>query len=282
MAVAPWAQRLEHRGPTGKLAQPLAALGLAGQSLRMNNAAPRLAVLIDGENVPAKLAKQLFEEIAGLGEASVRRIYGDFSGSKMNGWAAVLADFGILPQHFPTVSGKNSSDIAMVIDAMDLLHSGRFDGFCLVTADGDFTRLAARIREQGKDVFGFGDRKAPKGLVQACKRFIYLENISPPAEQPKASPAMQQLPDVALLLKAAIDRAAGDNDGSAPLSAVGSQLLLIKPDFDPREYGHKQLSALFAAMDKQFALDRSGKTVTVRLKPKAFPEPRFPPLERPS
>jgi uncharacterized LabA/DUF88 family protein len=135
----------------------------------MSTASPRLAVLIDGENVPAKLATQLFEEIAGFGEASVRRIYGDFSNGRMGGWSGVLGDFGILPQHFPTVSGKNSSDIAMVIDAMDLLHSGRFDGFCLVTADGDFTRLAARIREHGKDVGtsinpvivgDFGDRRS--------------------------------------------------------------------------------------------------------------------------
>lgn len=248
----------------------------------MSTVSPRLAVLIDGENVPATLAKQLFEEIAGLGEASVRRIYGDFSGTKMKSWAALLADFGILPQHFPTVSGKNSSDIAMVIDAMDLLHSGRFEGFCLVTADGDFTRLAARIREQGKDVFGFGDRKAPKGLVQACKRFIYLENISIPEVQTEAPAAVDPLPDVAWLLKSAIERAAGDSDGAASLSAVGSQLLLIKPDFDPREYGHKQLSALFASMGKQFALDRSGETVMVRLKSKGFPEPRFPPVVRPS
>lgn len=248
----------------------------------MTNAnAARLAVLIDGENVPSKLAKQLFEEIAGLGEASVRRIYGDFSGGKMNGWTSVLADFGILPQHFPTVSGKNSSDIAMVIDAMDLLHSGRFDGFCLVTADGDFTRLAARIREHGKDVFGFGERKAPRGLVQACKRFIYLENISA-AEESKSSPAAKSAyPEVVWLLRAAIERAAGDDASHTTLNVVGTQLRLIKPDFDPREYGHKQLVALFASHDKYFALDRSGTIVSVRLKPEGWTEPRFPPVARP-
>lgn len=247
----------------------------------MSSVSPRLAVLIDGENVSAKLAQQLFEEIAGLGEASVRRIYGDFSGGKMSNWAAVQADFGILPQHFPTVSGKNSSDIAMVIDAMDLLHSGRFDGFCLVTADGDFTRLAARIREHGKDVFGFGERKAPKGLVQACKRFIYLENISAPVETTVPPTAKPAYPDVVWLLRAAIERAAGDDGNSAPLNAVGSQLRLIKPDFDPRDHGHKQLSALFAALDKYFVLDRSGKSVSVRLKPEGWTEPRFPPVIRP-
>jgi uncharacterized protein (TIGR00288 family) len=247
----------------------------------MSTASPRLAVLIDGENVPAKLAKQLFEEIAGLGEASVRRIYGDFSSGKMNGWAAVQADFGILPQHFPTVSGKNSSDIAMVIDAMDLLHSGRFDGFCLVTADGDFTRMAARIREHGKDVFGFGARHAPKGLVQACKRFIYLENIGIPDEAPLPTAGASTYPDIVWLLRAAIERAAGDDAGSASLSAVGSQLLLIKPDFDPRDHGHKQLSALFSAHEKYFSLDRSGKSVLVRLKPDGWTEPRFPPVVRP-
>jgi uncharacterized protein (TIGR00288 family) len=235
---------------------------------------PRLAVLIDGENVPAKLAKQLFEEIAGLGEASVRRIYGDFKTDQMNGWSTLLGEYAILPQHFPTVSGKNSSDIAMVIDAMDLLHSGRFDGFCLVTADGDFTRLAARIREQGRDVFGFGDRKAPKGLVQACKRFIYLENIGAPPEQADKAgvPAPKRPADSAApMLKAAVIQAAGDNEGLVPLSAVGSQLLKLRPDFDPRDFGHKQLSALFAALSSQFELDRTGKTVMVRLKPPAKP-----------
>lgn len=236
----------------------------------MSSVSPRLAVLIDGENVSAKLAQQLFEEIAGLGEASVRRIYGDFSGGKMSNWAAVQADFGILPQHFPTVSGKNSSDIAMVIDAMDLLHSGRFDGFCLVTADGDFTRLAARIREHGKDVFGFGERKAPKGLVQACKRFIYLDNLSSepePLADPSAALTSLAPSEPVSLLRAAVAQVAGANEGAVSLGGVGSQILKLKPDFDPRTYGHRQLSALFRALPEHFEVTSVNKSVSVRLKP---------------
>jgi uncharacterized protein (TIGR00288 family) len=229
----------------------------------MTSSSPRLAVLIDGENVPAKLAKQLFEEIAGLGEASVRRIYGDFSSGKMNGWAAVQADFGILPQHFPTVSGKNSSDIAMVIDAMDMLHSGRFDGFCLVTADGDFTRLAARIREHGQDVFGFGARHAPKGLVQVCKRFFYLEAIEAP---PKPAQSKAVSSELVALLTAAIRQAAGENEGLVPLSPVGIQLYKLKPDFEVRDYGHRQLSGLFKSLPQHFETQSHDKGVSVRLK----------------
>ena len=120
----------------------------------------RLAVLIDADNASAKIAGRLFEEIAKIGEASVRRIYGDFSGPRLKPWADILAQHAIIPQQqFAYTAGKNASDIALVIDAMDLLHSGRFDGFCLVSSDSDFTRLASRIREQGLDVYGFGERK---------------------------------------------------------------------------------------------------------------------------
>src|SRR3982750_5041479 len=140
--------------------------------------APRLAVLIDAANPSARIATGLFEEIAKIGEASVRRIYGDFSGQQLSGWAKVLQTHAIMPQHtVAAVAGKNASDIALVIDAMDLLHSGRFDGFCLVSSDSDFTRLAARIREQGVDVFGFGEHKTPESFRQACRRFVYTENL---------------------------------------------------------------------------------------------------------
>ena len=138
----------------------------------------RLAVLIDADNASAKIAGRLFEEIAKIGEASVRRIYGDFSGQRLKPWADILAQHAIIPQQqFAYTAGKNASDIALVIDAMDLLHSGRFDGFCLVSSDSDFTRLASRIREQGLDVYGFGERKTPESFRQACRRFIYTENL---------------------------------------------------------------------------------------------------------
>src|ERR1700692_2099408 len=141
---------------------------------------PRLAVLIDADNASAKSVDVLFEEIAKIGEASVRRIYGDFSNPRSKGWADTLSKHAIIPQQqFAYTTGKNASDITLVIDAMDLLHSGRFDGFCLVSSDSDFTRLAARIREQGVDVFGFGEQKTPESFRQACRRFIYTENLLP-------------------------------------------------------------------------------------------------------
>src|SRR6478672_8258396 len=139
---------------------------------------PRLAVLIDADNASARIADGLFEEIAKIGEASVRRIYGDFSHSRSKAWIEVLSKHAIIPQQqFAYTTGKNASDITLVIDAMDLLHSGRFDGFCLVSSDSDFTRLASRIREQGVDVFGFGEQKTPESFRQACRRFVYTENL---------------------------------------------------------------------------------------------------------
>src|SRR5947209_10266766 len=138
----------------------------------------RFAVLIDADNTSPRIAAGLFEEIAKFGEASVRRIYGDFSGTRLKSWAEILQKYAIDPyQQFAYTTGKNASDIALVIDAMDLLHSGRFDGFCLVSSDSDFTRLAARIREQGVDVFGFGEHKTPESFRQACRRFVYTENL---------------------------------------------------------------------------------------------------------
>ena len=158
----------------------------------MSDDTRRLAVLIDADNASSQIADGLFEEIAKIGEASVRRIYGDFAASRMKGWSAVLSRHAIIPQQqFAYTPGKNASDIALVIDAMDLLHSGRFDGFCLVSSDSDFTRLAARIREQGTDVYGFGEQKTPESFRQACRRFIYTENLLPaaPAQGMKAAGA---------------------------------------------------------------------------------------------
>src|SRR5258705_2557324 len=141
--------------------------------------APRLAVLIDADNASARIAPGLFEEIAKIGEASVRRIYGDFSGTRLKSWSDILSTHAIMPhQQFAYTKGKNASDIALVIDAMDLLHSGRFQGFCLVSSDSDFTRLASRMREEGADVYGFGAQKTPESFRQACGRFIYTENLS--------------------------------------------------------------------------------------------------------
>src|SRR6185295_11059461 len=143
---------------------------------------PRFAVLIDADNTSPQIASGLFEEVAKFGEASVRRIYGDFSNQRLKSWTGILQKYAIDPyQQFAYTTGKNASDIALVIDAMDLLHSGRFDGFCLVSSDSDFTRLASRLREQGADVYGFGAQKTPESFRQACRRFIYTENLMPAA-----------------------------------------------------------------------------------------------------
>src|SRR3977135_2066667 len=142
---------------------------------------PRFAVLIDADNPSPQIAGGLFEEVAKFGEASVRRIYGDFSGPHLRSWSDILQKYAIDPyQQFAYTKGKNASDIALVIDAMDLLHSGRFDGFCLVSSDSDFPRLDARIREQGVDVFGFGRKQTPERFWQVCRRCVYTETLVAP------------------------------------------------------------------------------------------------------
>jgi hypothetical protein len=213
--------------------------------------APRLAVLIDADNASPRIAAGLFEEIAKIGEASVRRIYGDFSGTRLKGWADVLATYAIMPhQNFAYTTGKNASDIALVIDAMDLLHSGRFDGFCLVSSDSDFTRLAARIREQGVDVYGFGEQKTPESFRQACRRFIYTENLLPEAPAPdrparSGSRASALKPPSAAqdLIRTAIAQL-DDDEGWVALGRVGQRLAILASDFDPRTYGQAKLGDL--------------------------------------
>lgn len=214
--------------------------------------APRLAVLIDADNASARIATRLFEEIAKIGEASVRRIYGDFSGTRLKSWADVLSTHAIrAQQNFAYTTGKNASDIALVIDAMDLLHTGRFDAFCLVSSDSDFTGLAARIREQGIDVYGFGEQKTPESFRQACRRFIYTENLLPEAptsEEPERAdlrPATaKQAPSAAApLIRKAIAQL-DDDGGWVPLGRVGQRLAELASDFDPRTYGQAKLSDL--------------------------------------
>ncbi len=218
--------------------------------------APRLAVLIDAENASARIAEALFSEIATLGEASARRIYGDFASPQIAGWTRVLARFAIQPQqNFANTKGKNSGDIALVIDAMDLLHSGRFDGFCLVSSDADFTRLAARIREEGVDVYGFGEQKTPESFRQACTRFIYTENLIAPipvdagAKSPVVeAPAAKRKPsEAAGLIAAIIADMDEDGDGWVLAGAIGKRLRNAYPDFDQRTYGYAKLSDLIRA-----------------------------------
>jgi hypothetical protein len=209
----------------------------------------RLAVLIDADNASPRIVDGLFDEIAKIGEASVRRIYGDFSGHRLKAWEEVLPKHAIIAQQqFAYVSGKNASDIALVIDALDLLHTGRFEGFCLVSSDSDFTRLAARIREQGVDVFGFGEQKTPESFRQACRRFTYTENLLPeapaPDHEPPAGTKPLQPPSAATPILRRVIAQMDDEDGWVSLGGVGQRLANLAPDFDPRTYGHVKLSDL--------------------------------------
>ncbi len=232
---------------------------------------PRLAVLIDADNTSAKIADRLFEEIAQLGEASVRRIYGDFTRAGLRGWTDILAKHAIIAhQQFAYVTGKNASDIALVIDAMDLMHSGRFEGFCLVSSDSDFTRLAARIREHGIDVFGFGERKTPESFRQACRRFIYTENLLMGVQAAQADvPVKAQTPgDAVPLLKTAIAQMDSE-DGWVGLGALGTRLANLAADFDPRSYGVAKLSDLVRKSGAFDIEQTEGRRVRVRLRPDA-------------
>lgn len=233
---------------------------------------PRLAVLIDADNASSKIADGLFDEIAKIGEASVRRIYGDFSSARSKGWTDVLARHAIIPQQqFAYTTGKNASDITLVIDAMDLLHSGRFDGFCLVSSDSDFTRLAARIREQGIDVFGFGEQKTPESFRQACRRFVYTENLLPsaPANEPEAPSGAQPLqpPSAAVPIIRKVIAQMESEDGWVPLGGVGTQLANLASDFDPRNFGFRKLSDLVRKTNA-FELEHpEGGTLRIRVNP---------------
>lgn len=232
----------------------------------------RLAVLIDADNASAKIADGLFEEIAKIGEASVRRIYGDFSSSRSKAWADLLSKHAIIPQQqFAYTTGKNASDITLVIDAMDLLHSGRFDGFCLVSSDSDFTRLAARIREQGVDVFGFGEQKTPESFRQACRRFIYTENLLPsaPANVPEAALGTKPLqqPSAAVPIIRRVIAQMESEDGWVPLGAVGTQLANLASDFDPRTFGFRKLSDLVRKTNAFDIEHPEGGSMRIRIKP---------------
>lgn len=234
----------------------------------------RLAVLIDADNASPRIADRLFEEIAKIGEASVRRIYGDFTSSHLKSWTAVLARHAIKAhQSFAYTTGKNASDIALVIDAMDLLHTGRFDGFCLVSSDSDFTGLASRIREQGVDIFGFGEHKTPESFRQACKRFIYSENLLPDAEMvgngaqqaDKTAAAKMPARDAVPLITTAIAQI-DDEGGWVALGRIGQQLATLASDFDPRSYGHNKLSDLVVKAGKFESRRTETGHIQVRLK----------------
>ena len=203
----------------------------------------RLAVLIDADNAQPSIIRELLAEISRYGIASVKRAYGDWTTPNLKEWKKHLHQHAIQPiQQFSYTFGKNSTDSSLIIDAMDLLHSGRFEGFCLVSSDSDFTRLATRLRESGVAVYGFGEAKTPEPFVSACDRFIYTEILR---AKPSADPIPQSLANVPLaqILRPAVEASVREN-GWAPLSAVGSILSNTHPSFDPRNYGFAKLGEL--------------------------------------
>lgn len=225
-----------------------------------SNAPPntaRLAVLIDADNAQPALAEPLFAEIAKYGVASVRRIYGDWMTNNLVGWKKVLVENAIQPiQQVRYTTGKNATDSAMIIDAMDLLYTQRFDGFCIVSSDSDFTRLAVRIREAGLTAYGFGERKTPQSFVAACDKFIYVDVLRAAAEAseeteraPRRQPTKELRGDSRLLslVRNAID-AAQEDDGWAHLGGVGQHIGKQAPEFDSRNWGYRKLSDLVKAI----------------------------------
>src|SRR5678810_22093 len=220
----------------------------------------RLAVLIDADNVLHRLINGILEEIAKYGVPTFKRIYADWTKPHVAGWKTVLLDHAITPvQQYSYTTGKNSSDSAMIIDAMDILYSGRVDGFCIVSSDSDFTRLATRLREAGMKVFGIGQKKTPNPFIVACDKFIYMEIIAVPETEDatttttnaKNKPAPQQKATVDKktlhLIATTIDDLADEN-GWAFLGDVGNLLLKKQPNFDPRNYGFQKLTPLIKSL----------------------------------
>lgn len=230
----------------------------------------RLAVLIDADNVPYSNVKGVMEEIAKYGTPTFKRIYGDWTKPTVSGWKNVLLENAITPiQQYSYTSGKNSSDSALIIDAMDILYSGKVDGFCIVSSDSDFTRLATRLREAGMKVFGIGQKKTPNPFIVACDKFIYMEIIAiPDAEEvittinaktktvkPKPLVAVDKISKETLHTIAATINDLADENGWAFLGEVGSLLLKKQPNFDPRNYGFLKLTPLIKSLS-QFEIDK--------------------------
>ncbi|MEL6801851.1 MAG: NYN domain-containing protein [Pseudomonadota bacterium] len=230
---------------------------------------PLYAVLIDADNIPAKYAGAILKEITSLGEPALRRVYGDWSSGRLANWSKTVRDLGLVAhQESANTVGKNASDIGLVIDAMDILHTGRFDGFVLVSSDSDFTALANRVREQGMDVIGIGERKAPESLRNVCNRFILIENIMDEPEQAPArgepAPRSKKQPpsDAIPLILKAMDKIEQDDEWYA-LGQLGQYIIADTPDFDTRTYGKRKLSDLVQGL-KRFETKKSGNQLVIR------------------
>ncbi|WP_269684119.1 NYN domain-containing protein [Flavobacterium lacustre] len=247
----------------------------------------KLAVLIDADNVPYSNVKGMMEEIAKFGTPTTKRIYADWTKPNANGWKSVLLEHAITPiQQYSYTVGKNSSDSAMIIDAMDLLYSDKVDGFCIVSSDSDFTRLAIRLRESGMKVIGIGEKKTPNSFIVACDRFIYIEVLdgaikkklpkrSADTKKPVEKPIEKSLSKIDLqtieLIEATIEDI-GDDSGWAFLGDVGNLIVKKKPEFDPRNYGFNKLTPMlksltdFLEIDERDSDKKGIKHVYVRLR----------------
>lgn len=227
----------------------------------------KLAVLIDADNIPYSNIKGMLDEIAKFGVPTIKRIYGDWTKATVSGWKPALLEHAITPiQQYSYTTGKNATDSAMIIDAMDILHSEKVDGFCLVSSDSDFTRLATRLRESGMVVIGIGEKKTPKPFIVACDKFIYIEIISAKettkrpvkeasTQHHEQSPGFESVDKRLInLIKSTIADLA-DDDGWASLASVGALLNKKQPDFDPRNYGFPKLSSLIKSLKKYFEID---------------------------
>jgi uncharacterized protein (TIGR00288 family) len=214
----------------------------------VNDDSTRLAVLIDADNTPARLIKEMFEELAGYGTITVKRAYGDWTNPHLSNWRGVLLGNAISPQQqFAYTSGKNATDSALIIDAMDLLYSANVEGFAIVSSDSDFTPLATRLRESGKRVIGVGQRKTPKAFVEACEKFVFLEVLTGDggATEQATEPAKADQPSpIQSVLTKALNRVDTDDENWASLSALGNHLSRTDPSFDSRNYGFDKLSDL--------------------------------------
>ncbi|HLQ19858.1 MAG TPA: NYN domain-containing protein [Tabrizicola sp.] len=242
--------------------------------------ASRLAVLIDADNIPARHVEAVLDELAAYGEPSVRRVYGDWSSQSLSQWKEKARSLGlVMHQQSANTKGKNASDIGLVIDAMDILHAGKVDGFVLVSSDSDFTRLASRIREDGLQVIGVGEKKTPESLRNVCNRFIFLENIAaapevaeaPTAEtrvlaKPAAAPAKAEKdpPSKAIPLVLAAMKKIGIEEDAYPLGQLGQVLTQLYPDFDSRSYGSARLSDLLKRTGRFDVQKGDGSQLMVR------------------
>jgi len=234
----------------------------------------RVAILIDGDNAQASLIEQMLVEAGKYGNATIRRVYGDWTTPNMSSWKDILNIHAFQPiQQFRYTVGKNATDSAMIIDAMDILHSGQVDGFCLVSSDSDYTRLATRIRESGLLVVGIGEKKTPRAFVSACNVFIYTENLSRRRASSngggrrKTNHMSSQEKELVDMVSQAMDMVGPDDDGWTRLSEVGTALRRIDPGFDPRSYGHRQLSQLIKGNSRDFEMRKvaNGAIIEIRL-----------------